>query len=48
MDKLAEARRVFDIEIGALEKTKEVLNDTFVQILDLITNCTGKVIVTGM
>ena len=48
MDKLAEARRVFDIAIGALEKTKEVLNDTFVQILDLITNCTGKVIVTGM
>lgn len=48
MDKLAEGKRVFDIELEALEKTRDVLNETFVTILDLITNCNGKVIVTGM
>lgn len=48
MNSLEEGRRVFDIEIEALEKTKDSLNETFVEILDLITNCKGKVIVTGM
>lgn len=48
LDKIAEGRRVFDIEIEALKKTRDSLDDTFVQILDLITNCTGKVIITGM
>lgn len=48
MDKLAEARRVFNIEIDALEKTRDALDNTFVEILDLITNCDGKVIITGM
>ncbi|MFW2488470.1 KpsF/GutQ family sugar-phosphate isomerase [Clostridium chromiireducens] len=48
MDKLAEAKKVFDMEILALEKTKEALDDTFVKILDMITSCKGKVIITGM
>lgn len=48
MDRLAEGKRVFDIEIKALEKTRDVLDDTFVQILNLITGCSGKVIITGM
>lgn len=48
MDKLAEGKRVFDIEIEALQRTRDTLNETFVQILELITNCTGKVIITGM
>lgn len=48
MNKLHEAKRVFDIEIDALSKTKDALDDTFIEILDLITNCNGKVIVTGM
>lgn len=48
MDKLAEGRRVFDVEIEALEKTRNNLDDIFVKILDLIINCTGKVIITGM
>ena len=48
MDKLTEGRRVFDIEIEALKKTRDALDDTFVKILDLITNCEGKVIITGM
>ena len=48
MDRLAEGKRVFDIEIAALEKTRDALGETYLQILDLITNCKGKVIITGM
>ncbi|MCR5226141.1 MAG: KpsF/GutQ family sugar-phosphate isomerase [Eubacterium sp.] len=48
MDRLAEGKRVFDIEIAALEKTRDALGETYLQILDLITNCEGKVIITGM
>lgn len=48
MDILAEGKRVFDIEIAALEKTRDALDDTYRQVLDLITNCKGKVIITGM
>ncbi len=48
MDKLWEAKHVFDIEITALEKTRDALNETYLSILDLITSCTGKVILTGM
>lgn len=48
MDRLAEGKRVFDIEIAALKKTRDALDDTYLQILDLITNCEGKVIITGM
>jgi arabinose-5-phosphate isomerase len=48
IDKLAEGKRVFDIEIEALQKVKNVLDNTFIQILDLVVNCKGKVIITGM
>ena len=48
MDRLAEAKRVFDIEIEALKKTRNALDDTYLRILDLVTNCEGKVILTGM
>lgn len=48
MDELTEAKRIFDIEIEALRKTRDILDNTFVQILNLITGCKGKVIVTGM
>lgn len=48
MDKLTEAKRVFDFEIEALQKTRDALDETYVKILDLITSCTGKVIITGM
>ncbi len=48
MDRLAEGKRVFDVEIAALEKTRDALDETFLQILDHITNCEGKVIITGM
>lgn len=48
MDKLAEGKRIFDIEIEALQKTRDGLDEVFVQILDLITGCSGKVIITGI
>lgn len=48
MDKLAEGKKVFDIEIKALELVKNSLDNTFVKILDMITVCSGKVIITGM
>ena len=48
MDRLVEAKKVFDTEIAALEKTREALDDTFLKILDLVVNCKGKVIITGM
>lgn len=48
MDRLAEGKHVFDVEIEALQKTRDALDETYLRILDLITNCEGKVIVTGM
>lgn len=48
MDKLREGKRVFDIEIDALKRTRDALDTTFVEILDMITECKGKVIITGM
>lgn len=48
LNKIEEAKKVFDIEIEALKKIRDEIDDTFVKILDLITNCEGKVVVTGM
>lgn len=48
MDKIQEAKKVFDIEIAALKCTRDSLDETFVKILDLVIGCQGKVIVTGM
>lgn len=48
MDRLAEGKRVFDVEIAALKKTRDALDETYLQILDLITECEGKLIITGM
>lgn len=48
MDTIEAAKRVFDIEIEALIKTRDSLEDAFVEILKLITTCEGKVIITGM
>ncbi len=45
---LEEARRVFDIEISAMQKMRDALDDMFAQILDAVVHCKGKVIVTGM
>ena len=47
-DVIKEAGAVFDKEILALEKTKAALDEGFREILMLLVNCTGKVIVTGI
>ncbi|MCL2080069.1 MAG: KpsF/GutQ family sugar-phosphate isomerase [Oscillospiraceae bacterium] len=48
MDILKDARKVFDIEIAALEKTRDALDETFLEIINIITKCEGKVIITGI
>jgi arabinose-5-phosphate isomerase len=48
MNILTEARRVFDTEMEALKKTRDALDEIFVEILEMITNCKGKVVITGM
>ncbi len=48
MNILNEGKRVFDIEIEALKCIQEALDNTLVQILELVTNCNGKVILTGI
>lgn len=48
MDYLREAKKVFDTEIEALKKTKDALNDTFMEIVNAILSCKGKVILCGM
>ncbi|SDB30237.1 arabinose-5-phosphate isomerase [Eubacterium oxidoreducens] len=48
MDILSEGKRVFDVEIAALNKTKAALDETFVTILKKIKMCEGKVVLTGI
>lgn len=47
-DYVKEAREVFDKEILALEKTKAALDGGFAEILELLVDCRGKVIITGI
>lgn len=48
MNSLEMAKQVFDTEIEALRAMRDALDDVFVQVVDLITSCKGKVILTGM
>lgn len=48
MDIIQEARRVFDTEIAALQATKSSLGDDFETIVQLIMQCRGKVVISGM
>lgn len=48
MDVIVAGKQVFDLEIEALEKTRDILDDTFVKIVEKITTCKGKLIITGM
>lgn len=48
MDIVSEAKRVFDTEIRALERTRGCIDQTFEQIVQLITSCRGKVVMVGM
>lgn len=45
---ISEAKSVFDKEIAALELTKNAIGSEFKDILDLILNCEGKLVLTGM
>jgi arabinose-5-phosphate isomerase len=48
MNVLTEAQNVFDIEIDALQRTRDSLGGAFEQAVDAIRNCKGKVILTGV
>lgn len=45
---LEEGKKLFDVEIQAMEIVKNALDDRFVEIVNLICECTGKVVITGM
>ncbi len=45
---LQEAKNIFDIEITALEKTRDSLDAEFEKVVELMLHCRGKVIITGM
>lgn len=45
---IEEAKSVFDKEIKALTVTRDAIGHDFEVILDLILNCKGKVVITGM
>ncbi len=48
IDILSESKYVFETEVNAINLVKDALDDRFVKIVELISECTGKVIVTGM
>ena len=48
IEKINEGKKVFDIEIEALMKMRDALDDTFIRIIDAIKACRGNFIVTGM
>lgn len=45
---IEEARAVFDKEMLALKKTRDALGPDFALIADLVLNCRGKVVLSGM
>ena len=45
---IEDGKKLFDTEIEAMEIVKNALDDRFVEIVKLICNCTGKVVITGM
>ena len=48
VDVIEEARAVFDKEIEALTRTRDALGEDFSNMVDLVLNCRGKVVLTGM
>ena len=48
MDVIEEIRRVFDIEIEALESVRGALSSHFEEAVGLMANCDGQVFVTGI
>lgn len=45
---LSSARSIFDTEIRAMQAVRDSLDERFLKILDLIVQCKGKVIITGI
>lgn len=45
---LDEAKKIFEIEIEALNRTKDSLDENFVVLVELVVECKGKVVLTGM
>ncbi len=45
---IASAQEVFDIEIQALHRVKSMLNDQFEEAIEILLNCSGRIIVTGI
>jgi arabinose-5-phosphate isomerase len=48
IDILSESKYVFETEINAINLVKDALDESFVRIVEIISECPGKVIVTGM
>lgn len=48
LDVIQEARSIFDKEIEALCKTRDALGGDFENLVELVLNCRGKVVLTGM
>lgn len=43
-----EGKKLFDVEIAAMEAVKNTLDERFEKIVRLICDCKGKVVITGM
>ena len=43
-----EGKKLFDVEIAAMESVKNTLDERFEKIVKLICDCKGKVVITGM
>jgi len=43
-----EIRRVFELEIRTLEQTRDATDETYTKAVEMLFNCAGKVVVTGM
>ena len=47
-DFIEEAKKIFDMEMDALVKTRDALGEDFENLVNLVLNCKGKVVLTGM
>lgn len=47
-DVISEAKKIFDTEMEALEKTRDSIGTDFEKLVGLILNCKGKLVLTGM
>ena len=45
---IEEAKKIFDMEMDALVKTRDALGEDFENLVNLVLNCKGKVVLTGM